>query len=182
LLPGASRPSCTSDKPAVRRGTINAKRVVKIKIVVAKAIRPPRWVDDAATLTMPPPLRRPNNSFMTTTLNFGTATDSWVGSPRKRSKAAPLGGLFQSGSSRADGSYKKGRLGTYLGFESARGRKEQFLDPCSRNPPRFSRCFLAPVQSVLVAPFKKPSDPFRGRGGQKGPVPGVGTGPFPLHL
>jgi hypothetical protein len=30
---------------------------------------------------------RPNNSLMTTTLSFGTATDSWVDSPRKRSKA-----------------------------------------------------------------------------------------------
>ena len=44
------------------------------------------------TLTTPAPLRRPNNSFMTTTLSFGTVTDSWVGSPRKRSKAALVGG------------------------------------------------------------------------------------------
>jgi hypothetical protein len=36
--------------------------------------------------------KRPNNSLMATTLSFGTATDSWVGSPRKRSKAASVGG------------------------------------------------------------------------------------------
>src|SRR6202022_1536183 len=46
------------------------------------------------TLTMPPPLKRPNNSSPATTLSFGTATDSWVDSPRKRSKAASVGGLF----------------------------------------------------------------------------------------
>jgi hypothetical protein len=34
------------------------------------------------TLTMPPPLKRPNNSLTATTLSFGTATDSWADSPR----------------------------------------------------------------------------------------------------
>jgi hypothetical protein len=45
---------------------------------------------------MPPPLKRPNNSLADTTLNFGTATDSWVGSPRERSKVRPpqLAGTF----------------------------------------------------------------------------------------
>src|ERR1700724_1270282 len=45
-------------------------------------------------LTIPPPSKRPNNSLIATTLSFGIATDLWVGSPRKRSKTASVGGLL----------------------------------------------------------------------------------------
>jgi hypothetical protein len=38
-----------------------------------------------------------NNSLAATTLSFGTATDSWVDYPRKRSKAASVGGLVHFG-------------------------------------------------------------------------------------
>jgi hypothetical protein len=42
--------------------------------------------DDAAAI-------EPNNSLTPTTLSYGTATGSWVGTRRKRSKAASVGKL-----------------------------------------------------------------------------------------